>query len=341
APSKGLVGPWAHGWPLFGVPGPAIGLPQETLRWCDKWLKGIETGIMAEPRYRVWMQEPVPRTALREEQPGRWAAEPGWPSPNILPHLLHLGPARLKTAAETEAEGQTEVALTHCSVQYNGRASGAWCPYASGDLDTDQRVDDGYSLVFDSSPLPARLEILGAPVLELELAVDQPLALVVARLCDVDERGQSSRVTYSMLNLTHRDSDADPTPLEPGRRYRVRLQLNDIAYAFPAGHRVRLSLSTSYWPIAWPSPVPVALTVSTGSSQFALPERPPRSDDAALRPFAEPEGAEPPATTIVASESGSALWPYDVLTDTAELAIDHDGGLERLDAIGVAVGTRI
>ena len=32
------------------------------------------------------------------------------------------------------------------------------------------------------------------------------------------------------------------------------MQLNDIAHAFPAGHRMRIALSTSYWPIAWPSP---------------------------------------------------------------------------------------
>ena len=129
------------------------------------------------------------------------------------------------------------------------------------DLDSDQQADDGLSLVFDSLPLAADLEILGAPVVELELAVDRPLALVVARLCDVDGHGASNRVTYGVLNLTHRDSDAEPVPLEPGRRYRIRLQLNDIAYAFAAGHRLRLALSTSYWPIVFPSPSPATVTV--------------------------------------------------------------------------------
>src|SRR5262249_12639791 len=195
---------------------------QEILRWWDKWLKGIETGIMDEPRYRVWMQDAIPRAAGRDEQPGRWVAEQRWPSPNIQPRRLHLNPGRLA------AEPEPEAALTHCSVQYNGRAAGAWCPYATGaDLDGDQRADDGYSLVFDSMPLSDGFEILGAPVVELELAVDRPLALIAARLCDVDRAGASARVTYGVLNLTHRDSHAHPTPLEPGRRYRVQLQLND------------------------------------------------------------------------------------------------------------------
>jgi uncharacterized protein len=335
-PSKGLVGPWAHGWPLLGVPEPAIGLLQETLRWWDKWLKGVETGIMDEPRYRVWMQQAIPRTAGRDNQPGRWVAETRWPSANIVPRRLHLNTGRLAAAAEPET------ALTHCSVQYNGRASGAWCPYATGaDLDSDQQVDDGYSLTFDSLPLTAGLDILGAPVVELELAVDRPLAFIAGRLCDVDARGGSARVTYGVLNLAHRDSHEEPMPLVPGRRYRVRLQLNDIAYAFPAGHRVRLALSTSYWPIVWPSPAPVTVTVFTGISTLTLPERPPRPEDASLSPFGEPEGGAPPAMTTVAPESGSSHWRYDIGTDNAERVAGYDSGMERFDAIGIAAGMQI
>ncbi len=336
APCKGLVGPWAHGWPLLGVPGPAIGFLQETLRWWDKWLKGIETGIMDEPRYRVWMQDAIPRTAGRDSQPGRWVVEAHWPSANIVPRRLHLNPGRLAAAADAEA------ALMHCSVQYNGRASGAWCPYATGaDLDSDQQADDGHSLIFDSLPLAAGLEILGAPAVELELAVDRPLAFIVARLCDVDARGASARVTYGVLNLTHRDSHEEPTPLVPDRRYCIRLQLNDIAYAFPAGHRVRLALSTSYWPIVWPSPTPATVTIFTGASVLTLPERPVRAEDAALPPFGAPEGATPPAMTALAPESGNSLWHYDVAADTAEMAADYDSGMERFDATGIAAGMQI
>jgi len=335
-PSKGLIGPWAHGWPLLGVPEPAIGFLQEALRWWDKWLKGIDTGIMDEPRYRVWMQDAIPRAAGRDTQPGRWIAEARWPSANIAPHRLYLSPKRLAATAEVET------ALTHCSVQYNGRASGAWCPYATGaDLDSDQQVDDGHSLVFDSLPLAARLEILGAPTIELELAVDRPFAFVAARLCDVDTRGGSARVTYGVLNLTHRDSHEEPTPLVPGRRYRVRLQLNDIAYAFPAGHRVRLALSTSYWPIVWPSPASATLTIFTGASVLTLPERLMRAEDAAVPPFGEPEGATPPPMTTVAPESGSSLWHYDMAADSADMTADYDSGMERFDAIGIAAGMRI
>ena len=48
-PRKGLIGPWAHGYPHFARPGPQIGFLQEMLRWWDYWLKGIDTGVMDEP----------------------------------------------------------------------------------------------------------------------------------------------------------------------------------------------------------------------------------------------------------------------------------------------------
>ncbi|MEL6172407.1 MAG: CocE/NonD family hydrolase, partial [Pseudomonadota bacterium] len=54
SPCKGLVGPWAHKYPHFAKPGPAMGFLQECLRWWDYWLKGIETGIMDEPQLRAW-----------------------------------------------------------------------------------------------------------------------------------------------------------------------------------------------------------------------------------------------------------------------------------------------
>ena len=334
-PCKGLVGPWCHGWPIFGEPGEPIGLLQEALRWWDRWLKDIETGIMDEPRYRVWMQYPTRRTADREEQPGRWIAEPGWPSPRIAIRRLWLDRDRLGTSAAGED------ALTHSSVQYTGGASGAWCPYGGGDLDTDQGGDDVHSLVFDSAPLASGFEILGAPVVELDVAVDRTRALVAVRLCDVDEHGASSRVSYGVLNLAHRDSHDHPTPLEPGRRYRVRVQLNDIAYAFLAGHRVRLALSTSYWPTVWPSPEVVTLTVCTGASTLDLPERPPRAEDAGLVPFGEPEGAAEPLMTTLSEGRGSRVVTQDVNPDRVESVAEHDSGMERFDAIGVAVGVAV
>ena len=121
---------------------------------------------------------------------------------------------------------------------------------ADGEMPIDQRPDDGRSLTFDTAPLEDRFEVLGAPAVTLEIACDRPAAMIAWLLNDVAPDGASTLVTYGVLNLSHRDGHAAPAPLEPGRRYAVSVQLNDIAHAFPAGHRIRIALSSTYPPAA-------------------------------------------------------------------------------------------
>ncbi|MGH6898649.1 MAG: CocE/NonD family hydrolase [Geminicoccaceae bacterium] len=288
-PKKGLIGPWAHVFPHNGVPGPAIGFLQEAVRWWDHWLKGLDTGIMDEPRLRLWMQESVDPQPYHEERPGRWVAERSWPSPRLEKRRYYLNPGRLDAAAARH------VFLAFSSPQTTGLRAGEWCAFgAEGEMPLDQRPDDGRSLTFDTEPLVARTEILGAPVVELDLAVDEPNALLAVRLNEVQPDGTSTLVTYGLLNLSHRESDEQPEALEPGAFYRVRVQLNDIAHAFPAGHRIRIAVSTSYWPIAWPSPAAVILTLRTGNSVLYLPVRSAAPEDDRLRPFEPPVAAAGP-----------------------------------------------
>ncbi len=132
---------------------------------------------------------------------------------------------------------------------------------------------------------------MGAPQLHLTFSSDRPQALVAVRLNDVAPDGRSTRVTVGLLNLTHRDGHEFPTALEPGRTYDATVDLDDIAHAFPAGHRIAVSVSTTYWPIAWPSPELATLTIHTGRSHLVLPVRPPDPGDESLRPFGPPVAA--------------------------------------------------
>ena len=119
--------------------------------------------------------------------------------------------------------------------------------------------------------------------------MDKPNALLAVRLCDVFPDGTSALVTRGLLNLTHRESHEHISALEPGRRYEVRVPLDVMAYSVPVGHRLRVAVSPTYWPWAWPSPEPVMLTLYSG--RLDLPERPVRAEDAELPDFGEPESA--------------------------------------------------
>jgi len=333
----GLIGPWSHKYPHLGQPGPAIGFLQEMVRWWDRWLKDIDNGVMAEPMLRVWMQDSVAPSTAYAERPGRWVGELEWPSSHVSTARHLLGPNRITRPDEGVEPGS----LTIESPLSVGQFAGKWCSYnAPPDLPYDQREEDGGSLVFDSDVLPERCEILGAPVLGLELSASRPNAMVAVRLSDVAPDGGATRVTYGLLNLTHRHGHDAAEPLNPGKRYQVAVQLNGVAHAFAPGHRLRVALSTSYWPLAWPPPEPVRLEIFLGWSHLTLPVRPADTDQISPRPFEEPEGAEPISVTPV--EPGYHRWTVtrDLIDYRSALEVIKDLGVVRLDDIGLEVSRR-
>jgi putative CocE/NonD family hydrolase len=336
-PRKGLLGPWSHKYPHEGVPGPAIGFLQEVRTWWDRWLKGIENGVEKEPMFRVWMQDSVPPTTSYLERPGRWIAERSWPSPDINQRTFRLDRARLAPASENVEEHPLFI-QSPLSV---GLFAGKWCSYqAPPDLPHDQRQEDGGALVFESEFLEEDLEIFGAPTVGIKLSASEAVAMVAVRLSDISPDGKATRVTYGLLNLTHREGHGSPRPLEPGRRYKVEVQLNGVAQRFPKGHRLRLSLSTSYWPLAWPPPKPVQLTIYCGCSTLTIPVRPENPVDGNLRPFEEPEAAEPLAVTPVQPRQETWKVVRDLGRDISTLEVVLDTGTIRYEDIDLEISSR-
>jgi uncharacterized protein len=321
-PCKGLIGPWAHVYPHDGTPGPAIGFLQEAVRFWDRWLKGDDNGIMDEPKLRVWMPEglrPAPSHVLEK---GRWLGIDRWPARQLEARSYLLGTGTLGTtvagAAELSIRGAESVATD----------PGDWGGHGGPtDLPGDQRADDGLSLVFDTEPLPERTEILGFPLARLELASDRPLALVVVRLCDLWPDGASRLITRGLLNLTHRNGHEHPEKLTPGQRYVIDVQLNSIAYSLAEGHRLRLAVSPTYWPWAWPSPEPVTLSVFSGpSSKLFVPLWPAGEAEHDPPPhFSEPEqAAMPDHVTVGRAATTRREMRRDVATGAVEIVNDTD-----------------
>jgi hypothetical protein len=280
APVRGIIGPWGHTSPERGAPGPAIGFLAECVRFFDCALKGTDNGFFDEPALISYMQERVGPVAGIAARPGRWVADAAWPSPNVEQRVLALG----------EPDRRTLV-----GVQRTGIDGGVWCGDGGpADGAGDQRAEDGSSICWDFEPLAERLELLGHAVAELEVSVDRPLAVVIARLCEVAPDGTSTLIARGALNLTHREGHDRVVPMVPGERATVRVEMQSTAYAVPAGHALRLAVSPTYWPWIWPSPEPVALTVAGG--RVELPVRSPSALDAELRPFGPPEAA--PGLTV-------------------------------------------
>ena len=330
-PRLGLVGPWSHKYPHQGSPGPAIGFLQECLRWWDKWLKNIETGIMQEPMLRVWMLDSMPPSTMYHQRYGRWVSEPDWPSSHIGTRTFWLRQHRLLD----EETPEDEPALALQSPLSNGLFAGKWCSYsATPDLPHDQREEDGGALLFTTEPLEQDLEILGLPVVELELSASRPVAMVAVRLSDMRPDNKVTRVTYGLLNLTHRDSHEHPSPLQPNRRYRVQVPLNGIAQKFPKGHRIRLAISSSYFPLAWPPPESTQLKIYPANSRLLLPSRVPREETIQ---FAESQGSASGRQRRL--RKGHSNWRVirELDNDFSSLEVINDNGIVRIEDIDITV----
>src|SRR5690625_198566 len=326
APVRGLIGPWSHKYPHLGEPGPAIGFLQEVVAWWDHWLKDErDNGAMDRPALTIWMQDSAPPATTYDARPGRWVGEDSWPSRNIVPTRFPLGYYAIDAPGETPRSSPQSV-RSPLSV---GQFAGKWCSYnAPPDMPYDQREEDGGSLVFNSAELTETLELLGAPVVELDVSVDRPIAQVIVRLSDVAPDGSATRISYGVQNLTHLDGADEPRRLEPGQRYTVRVQLNGMAQSLPPGHRLRVAVSTSYWPVVWPPPEPVQLTVHPASSRLILPVRPPGVDDGEPAPtFGEPEGAPPLEVRQITP--GEQDWRV------SRSMVDLSGALEVVKDLGV------
>jgi putative CocE/NonD family hydrolase len=340
-PRKGLIGPWSHNFPHIGVPGPAIGYLQEALRWWDRWLKGIDTGIMDEPMLRVWMQDYAAPEPFHEQRSGRWIAEQHWPSPRIQRRRWHL-----TGTSGLEDSPPDPVTLSICSPQTTGLAGGDWCGFGNeGEAPRDQRGDDGRSLIFDSAPLDDDVEILGAPEATLTLRTDRAVAMLAVRLNDVAPDGTSARVSFGILNLTHRNSHEHPEPLVPNETVTVTIALNAVAHRFPAGHVIRVAVSTAYWPMVWPAPEPVTLELETGGGTLSLPIRPPDSNDESLPAFAPAESAGSTSTrTALAPPRFVRSIERDLVSNEVVYRLISEGGdlgtaaVVRIEDIGLELG---
>jgi putative CocE/NonD family hydrolase len=323
APVKGIVGPWIHKYPHYAAPKPAIGFLREALRWWDRWLKGIDTGVEADPAYRAYVMDSVRPARWHPERPGRWVAENAWPSPNIETQVIELIPEGGKPAIVA-------------SPQSCGLAGGEYFPFTFGpELPGDQRPDDALSVCFDQPVLTEAIDIVGAPEVLVRVSSDRPQANIAVRLCDVHPDGASELISYGVLNLTHRNSHEFPQALVPGETVSARVVLDQCAYRVPAGHRLRIAVSNAYWPMIWPSPGPVRLELSAAT--LKLPLRPLAQGDEVTFPM--PEAAAPWATETIRAANSERHVDRDEKTGKITLSIVDDFGEVRDLEHGLANGS--
>lgn len=316
APVRGIAGPWGHKYPNISTIGPSIDYLGEALRWWDHWLKGIETGVEDDPAYRAYVMESIAPDASLDFRPGRWVAQQNTVDEGISREVLALGDGTLGEGRPFEVVTQTNLAC--------GRGAGEFFPTGAwpGELPGNQAYDDTISTRFESEPMAQGRDILGAPKLRLRLAANAPRAQVIVRLCDSRPDGTSMLITMGMLDLRYRGGFKAAHDLVPGEVYEVDIPLDQAAYHLPKGHRLRLSVSNSYWPYCWPEAHDFALTLSGG--KLIVPWRAATQGDEIC--FDPPVTMEAREFSALSEGSCCKDWEIDPATGQIVMQVEDDTG---------------
>jgi len=274
---KAMTGPWIHKYPHFAWPRPRADFTGMAIAWWKRWLAGEATGVEDWPAYRAYLSEGPRPGGYRSEEPGRWVGVAELPSTSVEASRLTLGSDGLLGGGSGGERAVT-------SPQHCGTAGGEYFTVKpDGELPADQRSDDAMSLVWDTEPLDEPLDILGRPKLHLSVAIDQPQGNLIARLVDLHPDGTANLIARGVLNLCHRGGNETPEAVVPGDFYSVALAIDETGYRLARGHRLRLAVSTAYFPLVLPGTGPVRATIRCGAeSVLTLPvltgaeEAPPR-----------------------------------------------------------------
>jgi uncharacterized protein len=252
-PSKLLIGPWTHGnarSPIgeldFGT-GSQIGLINMQqdfaglqLRWFDHWLKGVDTGLLAEAPIRLFVMGA-----------NVWRGEQRWPLERAVdtPLYLHSGGALSTSAPDAEPPDHYRYDPRD-PVPTHGGALLIAPEFPSGPVDQrgiEARPD---VLTFTTPPLDHATEVTGPVTVQLWAASSAPDTDFVARLVDVYPDGRAFNLTDGILRARYRDAAAGQpaAPLEPGQPYLFAIDLWATSNVFLAGHRIRLQVTSSCFP---------------------------------------------------------------------------------------------
>lgn len=267
-PVKAMIGPWSHAFPNEPYPKPGMEWRYEAVRWFDHWLKGIDTGIMEEPRFAVYVRDWHPPGPYLETVPGRWRWEEGWPIDRVKDRVFSLRDSHTLGAPERERRAHMLRYVPSTGMEAGGPVM--WW----GDVAHDQRGTDAFSLVYDSAPLTEEMEILGMPHAQLRVSADAPRANWFVKVSDVAPDGTVTQVAGAGFNGNHRKSARAPELLKSGEEFPLEIELHFTSWVFPKNHRIRVSVTNAQWPMMWPSPHPMTTTLSIGGvdgSRILLP----------------------------------------------------------------------
>jgi putative CocE/NonD family hydrolase len=256
-----VVGPWAHrvtegSFPERGY-GRSAGMEVSNIGGLQiAWLSSV-----LDPASRLDPKLPLAPVRLFVMGANEWREYSDWPPADSRPRSLYLesdghantadGDGRLLWS-EPAAEGEDSYLYDPMNPAPT-IGGGTFLPGLevganSGPRNTAVGARRPDVLCYTSEPLAETVEVVGPIELVLFVRSSAEDTDLTGRLVDVAPDGRAEHVTDGILRLRYRESIRAPRLMQPGRQYEIRIDLGGTATRFPAGHRLRVEVSSSNFP---------------------------------------------------------------------------------------------
>jgi putative CocE/NonD family hydrolase len=219
------------------------------LAWFDRWLRGNEHAIDSLPRYQYYV---IGRNA--------WRTSDRWPVKGMQETPFYLA----STGGANTAKGNGQLVLgkparasvdtfTYDPANPVPSRGGSICctgnpkdqPGSYDHADIEQRGD---VLVYSTDLLREGLELTGPMKAVIALSSDAPDTDITVKVLDVFPDGRAMNMQEGITRVRYRDGFDRARPMAPGAVYDVPVDLHATSWYLPAGHRLRVEISSSSFP---------------------------------------------------------------------------------------------
>jgi putative CocE/NonD family hydrolase len=239
-----MIGPWVHGAPHSDTHmvgdrdfGKDAGLDYDTLvlDWCDRHARGIDSETATDPPVRLFVMGA-----------NRWREEADWPVPST-PRAYYLrSGGRLTTDPPLDGEPAERYTFDPAKPVEDPHYDAGLGPHDQREVESRSDV-----LVYSTPPLAEDLEVIGGIECRLWIASSALDTDFYCRLLDVEPDGAAWNLmspTLEVLRAKYRGNEEEPVLLVPGQPVELVFRLPLTANRFLRGHRIRVHVTSSFFP---------------------------------------------------------------------------------------------
>ncbi len=244
-----IIGPWMHaecylgGLPELGemqfTGASVLSVQQQRIAFLDAFMKSRPQELQKLPRVQVFITGS-----------NRWHSFDQYPPRECQPLQLHLCAGAERAAGVLSDAAPTE----------DGEAGFIYTPSAPvpyrmatlDHLDLESRED---VLVFSTAALAQALTVLGPAQLTLHAATDGRDTDFVAKILDVTPEGKVISLSQmpGVMRARYRNGYESQELVVPDQPFELQITLPDVGHCFLPGHRLRLEISSSCFPLVDPN----------------------------------------------------------------------------------------